>query len=69
MKLFYLNRVEDESGISGEGIVAQGVVFDNGWVAMAWLTDKWSLCFYPSVEFVEAIHGHNGKTQIVWAPA
>ena len=30
MKVFYLNRVEDESGISGTGRVAQGFIFDNG---------------------------------------
>ena len=30
MKIFYLNRTEDESGISGTGRVAQGFVFDNG---------------------------------------
>jgi hypothetical protein len=29
MKIFYLNRTEDESGISGTGRVAQGFIFDN----------------------------------------
>ena len=29
-KMFYLKRVEDESGISGTGRIAQGVIFDNG---------------------------------------
>ena len=30
MKIFYLNRTEDESGVSGTGRVAQGFIFDNG---------------------------------------
>ena len=29
MKMFYLKRAEDESGVSGTGRVAQGFVFDN----------------------------------------
>ena len=28
MKVFYLNRTEDESGVSGTGRVAQGSIFD-----------------------------------------
>ena len=34
MKVFYLKREEDESGISGTGRVAQGFVFDNGKVCI-----------------------------------
>ena len=30
MKMFYLKRGEDESGVSGTGRVAQGFIFDNG---------------------------------------
>ena len=30
MKIFYLKRTEDETGVSGTGRVAQGFVFDNG---------------------------------------
>ena len=40
MKIFYLKREEDESGISGTGRVAQGFVFDNGKVAVTWLRWK-----------------------------
>ena len=29
MKIFYLKRTEDESGVSGTGRVAQGFIFDN----------------------------------------
>lgn len=66
MRRFYLDRIWDETGVSGTGHVAQGVKFANGWVAMVWLTSVTSLSFYPSIQDVETIHGHAGKTRIVW---
>ena len=65
MKPFWLKRVEDESGVSGVGLVAEGVVFSNGWCALTWLTEHTSIAFYQNIEDVEAIHGHDGKTKIV----
>ena len=65
MRPFWLQRVEDESGVSGVGLVAQGVVLSNGWCALTWLTGHKSVAFYPSREEIEAIHGHDGKTKIV----
>jgi hypothetical protein len=64
MEKFVLYREEDESGVSGVGIVAEGVVFHNGTVAMSWLTDPTSVAFYQSVADVIKIHGHGGKTQL-----
>ena len=63
---FYLRRDEDVSGTSGTGVVAEGVRFQNGWVALNWLTEYRSIAFYESVEDLEAIHGHGGRTKIVW---
>ena len=34
MKLFQLHRHEDESGVSGTGIVAEGVQFSDGKCAL-----------------------------------
>jgi hypothetical protein len=65
MRLFTLVRIEDVSGTSGTGVVAQGVIFDNGWCALTWLTAHTSVAFYTSIEEVEAIHGHGGKTSVV----
>ncbi len=65
MRPFWLQRVEDESGVSGVGLVAEGVVFSSGWCALTWLTGHKSVAFYPSLEEIEAIHGHNGKTKII----
>jgi hypothetical protein len=64
MKPFWLERVEDESGVSGVGRVAEGVIFSSGWCAMTWLTEHPSIAFYQSIEEVVAIHGHEGDTKI-----
>jgi hypothetical protein len=66
MQKFHLVRKEDESGVSGVGIVAEGVIFSSGKVAMTWLTDLSSTAFYESIFDVEKIHGHQGKTKIVF---
>ena len=68
MKIFYLRRAEDESGISGTGRVAQGFIFDNGKVAVTWLSDHPSVTIYDSIGEVSAIHGHGGKTEVVMEP-
>lgn len=65
IRKFHLQRDEDESGVSGTGRVAEGVVFSNGWVAMTWLTRHTSAAVYTSLHEVEAIHGHSGKTKVV----
>ncbi len=65
MKNFNLVRTEDVSGTSGIGTVAEGVIFTNGWCALHWLTKHTSVAFYPSIEELNAIHGHDGKTKIV----
>ena len=66
-RVFWLDRLEDESGISGTGRVAIGVVFSDGVSVLRWLTDHRSTAIYASVEDLEAIHDHNGNTRLVWA--
>jgi len=66
MRTFYLNRKVDVSGISGTGRIAQGIEFDNGKVAMTWLTDTSSTTVYDNIEDVEVIHGHAGATEVVF---
>ena len=68
MKVFYLKREEDESGISGTGRVAQGFIFDNGKVAVTWLSEHPSVTIYDNIGEVRAIHGHGGKTEVVMEP-
>jgi hypothetical protein len=66
MKIFYLYRKQDESGVSGNGLVAEGIVFSNGKIALTWLTPTTSVVTYSSMDDVEIIHGHGGKTVILW---
>ena len=65
---FVLQRETDVTGISGTGIVAEGVEFSSGVVSLMWL-GAWptSVVFHDKgIESVQAIHGHNGATKIVW---
>jgi hypothetical protein len=66
MKQFHLVRSEDISGVSGTGHVAEGVVFSNGWCVLRWVSEHPGLEFFRSTEDVEAVHGHGGKTKIVF---
>ena len=66
MKRFDLFRVEDESGVSGTGVVAEGVQFQTGKCALGWLTKVSSIAIYDSIEELTQIHGHEGKTIVRW---
>ena len=71
MRLFQLVRDEDVTGVSGTGVIAEGVEFSGGVVVLQWLT-KWptSVVFHDrGIESVEAIHGHGGATRIEWVGA
>jgi len=63
---FLLVREEDETGVSGTGIVAEGVKFTNGQCVLSWLTEFSSVAVYPSDEEIVKIHGHDGRTTIAW---
>jgi hypothetical protein len=66
MKAFVLYRHEDEGGVSGIGEVAERVQFSNGKCVVSWLTEYTSIVVYDDIKTVEKIHGHGGKTEIVW---
>lgn len=66
IRTFHLLRLEDESGVSGTGWVAEGAIFSNGWVVLVWRTGTPSLNFYESIDAVTAVHGHGGLTRIVY---
>lgn len=69
MNTFVLRRHEDVSGTSGTGVVAEGVVFTDGSCALHWVTKLTSWAVYASVEEMEAIHGHDGRTVVEYAEA
>ncbi len=68
MRRFYLQRYEDVSEVSGVGRVADGVEFAPGGVAVV----RWrgtlasTVVFEQGMAAVEAIHGHGGRTRVVW---
>jgi hypothetical protein len=66
MRRFILNRIKDVSGISGTGVVANGVLFDSGTVVVVWLGTYESVVVWPNMDGVEHVHGHNGSTEIIW---
>ena len=71
---FDVVRDTDVTGISGTGRVGEGVEFSDGSVVMRWLkagTARPSLVqpttvIHPDMANIEALHGHDGKTRVVW---
>lgn len=66
MKRFHLWRDEDVSGVSGTGKIAEGVMFHDGQVVLSWFGQFHNIEVSPNIETLRAIHGHEGKTKIVW---
>lgn len=62
---FYLYRIEDESGLSGIGVVARGVILPSGKCVLEWQTFHTSLGIYNNINDIEKIHGHHGKTVVI----
>jgi hypothetical protein len=67
MRKFWLDRWEDESSVSGTGIVAEGIIFSDGVAVLRWLTAGGSTAVYDDIKSVERIHGHDGKTKVVYS--
>jgi len=65
---FRLIRHEDVSGVSGTGVVAHGVQWPDGAVSMRWGVPGLdpSYANWDSIEAVERVHGHQGKTDVEW---
>jgi hypothetical protein len=65
-RTFIFNRLEDKSGVSGVGKVAEGCVFDSGECVVHWLGTKGSINIYHNFNDLIEIHGHGGKTEILF---
>jgi hypothetical protein len=63
---FVLERVEDVSGVSGTGIVVEGVRFTNGWCMYRWRTPVSTVAFAQDIADIVHVHGHDGRTRLVW---
>jgi hypothetical protein len=68
---FVLRRAVDVSGISGTGVVADGVRFPDGKTVTRWrggTTGVAQTCVWDSIQHVRRIHGHDGATRIETLP-
>lgn len=65
---FVLHRDEDPTGVSGTGVVAEGIEFTDGIVVLHWVTEWPSTVVHyeRGMRSVVAVHGHGGSTRIVW---
>jgi hypothetical protein len=52
--------------VSGTGAVADGVQFANGFCALTWKSEFASVAIYHSIDVLEKIHGHEGRTAVEW---
>lgn len=68
MRRFVLQRDTDVSGVSGVGVVAEGMEFSDGEVVLRWTSaNPTSVVFHDNgIASVEAVHGHGGHTKVVW---
>jgi hypothetical protein len=70
MRRFQLVRHEDVTGVSGTGVVAEGCTFSDGSGAVRWLVGPYhsTVSWDPPtvLEALEAVHGHSGRTEIVY---
>jgi hypothetical protein len=67
MRRFVLDRGVDVSGVSGTGIVAEGVQLTNKLCVVHWF-GEWgtTVVHHEGIASIKHIHGHDGKTQVVW---
>lgn len=63
---FVFLRDEDETGVSGTGLVVEGVMYSDGRCHYRWMTEHRTDQMADSLDKLEIIHGHNGRTRIVF---
>jgi hypothetical protein len=63
---FQLLRHTDISGVSGTGVVADGVLWPDGTASLRWKGERPSTVHWDRIADAEAVHGHGGATEIVW---
>jgi hypothetical protein len=65
-KRFQLVRNVDVTGVSGTGVVADGVLWPDGTVTIRWRGDRPSTVNWGHLDHAVAVHGHGGQTRIAW---
>ena len=66
MRTFKLKRNQDLSGVSGTGIVAEGVVLSDGECVLHWLSAFGSISIYRTMDDLVRVHGHEGASEVVY---
>jgi hypothetical protein len=67
VRRFVLDRVIDVSGVSGVGLIAEGVEWSDGTASVRWTGLHRSITFWTGgVPVLEAVHGHGGATKVVY---
>lgn len=66
MKLFVIKRIEDNTGLSGTGIVADGVEFDDGQVVLKWRGEISTIVIHKNLENVKKLSCSHSKSEIVF---
>ena len=66
MRRFNLIRKEDVHNKSGTGLVAEGIEFSDGSVALKWTTQYWSINVFLNLHELKHLHSHEGRTKVVW---
>jgi hypothetical protein len=61
-----LTRIEDVSGVSGTGRIATVLAFDDKCIVYWGCSSIHQVEIFDSVEDLISIHGHEGKTTVVW---
>jgi hypothetical protein len=61
---FILIRDKDITDKSGTGVVAEGVVFTDGFAILKWLREPYALGIYETLEALISVHGHEGNTHV-----
>jgi hypothetical protein len=63
---FWLVPHHDVSGVSGTGIVAEGILWSSGQVALHWPGQPQCTSTWASLQDLLAVHGHGGWTTVEW---
>jgi hypothetical protein len=71
VRRFVLDRKEDITGVSGTGVVAEGVLFSDDVAVVRWVSAfPTSVVWHDrGMDSIYAVHGHGGHTEIVWLDA
>ena len=66
IRRFILKRDEDVSGVSGTGIVAEGIEFSDGKVIIRFLSSLSTITIFDNMKGLKHTSLHKGATKVVW---